>query len=68
MEEIFNIDDRHEIFNIYKSQCGRCKYFKETGYSCKAYPNGIPDELLDASQQHNEVREDQKGSTIFKPA
>lgn len=64
MEDIFIIDDRHEIFNIYESQCGRCKHF-EDGYSCKAYPNGIPEELLDASQQHNEVRKDQVGDTVF---
>lgn len=66
MEDIFEIDDRHEIFNIYESQCGKCKYFKER-YSCIAYPNGIPEELLDASLQHNEVRKDQIGKTVFAP-
>lgn len=67
MSNFNKIDDRHEIFNLYLSQCGKCKHFKD-GYTCKAYPNGIPDELLDASKQHNEVRKDQIGNTTFTKA
>lgn len=64
---IDKIDDRHEIFNIYESQCGKCKHFKSESYSCEAYPDGIPESLLDASERHNEVRKDQTGSTVFSP-
>lgn len=60
------LDDRHEILNIYGSQCARCKHFMENDYFCLAYPEGIPDELLDGTDKHNSVRSDQKGNTLFE--
>lgn len=67
MSNINIIDDRHEIFNMYLSQCEKCKHFKD-GCTCKAFPNGIPDEILDASKQHNEIRKGQTGNTVFTKA
>lgn len=61
------IDDRHEIFNIYESQCSRCKNFNNESYSCEAYPDGIPENLLDASEKHDKVRKGQTGNSIFSP-
>ena len=61
------LDDRHQILNIYGSQCAVCKHFVEDDYYCSAYPDGIPDELLDGSQKHDKTRQDQTGSTIFEP-
>ena len=66
-ETVAVIDDRHEIFNIYGSQCSKCKHFEEWDYFCPAYQNGIPDELLSGVQKHNKIRIDQDGSTIFEP-
>ena len=42
-----SLDDRHEILNVYRSQCAHCKHFKRDDYYCPAYPDGIPDELLE---------------------
>lgn len=64
MNDYNKIDDRHEIFNMYLSQCGKCKHFKGN-YTCKAYPNGIPNELLDASKKHDKIMKGQIGDTVF---
>ncbi len=61
------LDDRHEVFNLYGSQCAVCKHFVMNDYYCPAYPYGIPDQLLDGSEKHNKLRPDQTGSTTFEP-
>ena len=65
--DMLYLDDRHEILSIYESQCSHCKNFEKWDYFCDAYPNGIPDELLEGTEKHNEVRNDQVGTTIFTP-
>jgi hypothetical protein len=59
------IDDRHEIFNIYKSKCGMCKHFQEWDYFCAAFPDGIPDEYLSADKVHDKIDKGQVGDTVF---
>ena len=65
------VDDRHINYfsegNMSEINCFKCKHFREWDYFCKAFPNGIPDELLDGIETHREVRSDQKGQTIFEP-
>jgi hypothetical protein len=53
----FILDDRHELLNIYKSKCSKCKYFEEWDYFCISFPNGIPDEYLSGDKIH--------GDTVF---
>lgn len=60
------LDDRHELFDMYLSPCATCKHFNKDDYYCPAYPDGIPDELLSGKVQHNQVRKDQQGTTIFE--
>lgn len=60
------LDDRHEILNIYGSQCGRCKHFIQNDYYCPAYPEGIPDGLLEGNASHDKRHPDQTGDTIFE--
>lgn len=62
------LDDRHEILNIYVSQCPHCKHFMEDDYYCPAYPDGIPDALLEGTEKHNSRRSDQIGDTLFEEA
>ena len=59
------IDDRHELFNMYASQCAFCKYFVEDDYYCKAFPDGIPDAILSGEQKHDSVIKGQAGKTVF---
>jgi hypothetical protein len=33
---------------------------------CKAYPEGIPDDIADGIDLHSKVRKDQKNSFVFK--
>ena len=60
------LDDRHELLNIYSSQCEKCKHFENWDYFCAAYPNGIPNKLLDGTENHNELRSEQTGVIIFE--
>lgn len=58
------IDDRHELLNLYKSQCARCKHLNH--YACKAFPVEIPRSLLSGEMNHDEVLPDQAGETTFE--
>ena len=60
-----SLDDRHEILNVYRSQCAHCK---RDDYYCPAYPDGIPDELLEGDATHDKRRTDQTGDTLFEDA
>ncbi len=59
-------DDRHEILNLYTSQCAYCKHFHTDDYYCVAYPDGIPDELLRGTQKHNLPIKGQVGDTVYE--
>ena len=61
------LDDRHEVLSIYNSQCARCKHFMEDDYYCSAYPDGIPDRLLEGSDTHDVIQPDQVGTTLYEP-
>ena len=62
------LDDRHQIFNIYGSQCGKCKYLQRIELSCEAFPEGIPDKLLEGKSTHNKPIKGQTGNFVFFPA
>lgn len=59
------LDYKHAVRNVYLSQCTFCKYIKEDGYSCTAFPDGIPDDLLSGVQKHDSIIESQEGSILF---
>lgn len=46
-------------------KCFDCKWFGENGLWCKAYPKGIPMDILLNKKEHNEVLPDQEGDYIF---
>ena len=58
------LDDRHELLNLYLSQCARCKHFDN--YTCAAFPDGIPEKLLTGEQKHDKIIPGQTGSTVFE--
>lgn len=55
-----------------QTKCFDCKHFKkyyyENGkfiYTCRAFPKGIPGEIILWDQPHVDVRPDQRGNFIF---
>lgn len=58
------LDDRHEIFKIYSSSCSLCKFFEEKYYTCAAFPNGIPDDILSGENKHNKPEKSQSDNSI----
>lgn len=61
------LDDRHEIYQPYSSQCGNCKLFNIDGYCCPAFPDGIPDKLLTGERKHDSIVEGQKEEHVYNP-
>jgi len=50
-------------------QCYVCKHFnhKEKGFSCKAYPDGIPDKIYSEVELHDKINAGQAGDYTFEP-
>jgi len=59
------LDDRHQDFAMYKSQCGRCKHLDSIELSCKAFPKGVPMALLSGKISHDLVLPNQIGQSVF---
>ena len=47
-------------------RCFSCKHFIE-GNACKAFPDGIPLDIIADEIIHNKVHPDQKGDFIYEP-
>ncbi len=49
--------------------CLWCKWFnrKETGLKCAAFPNGIPENIIEG-EPHNKVLPGQTGDKVFEKA
>jgi hypothetical protein len=48
--------------------CFRCKHFDELAPGCKAFPDGIPDEITGGENKHQEQLKDQENDLTFTPA
>lgn len=60
------IDYKHEIYRVYSSPCTRCKNnFDNEKFTCLAFPEGIPDKILEGSNKHVVPFEGQKNDIIF---
>lgn len=46
--------------------CYDCKHFDPIGGGCKAFPDGIPDEIIE-SNKHFEPLKDQENKIVFEP-
>lgn len=58
--------DRHQYFNIYSSNCFKCKYFKTDDYTCNAFPIEIPDEIASGEDKHLTIKQGQGNSIVFE--
>jgi hypothetical protein len=48
--------------------CSHCKHFFKDGdgLTCKAFPQGIPDDILSLEDNHEDVRPDQEGDWVYE--
>ena len=62
------IIDGHEVHEVYRSNCTKCKYFESSTYSCLAFPGpeGIPDEILSGDNEYLEPTPEQKNRITFQ--
>jgi len=60
------INDRHQYFNIYKSNCFKCKHFDEDDYYCPAFPNEIPLDIAQGDNKHLTIQIDQSNDIVFE--
>lgn len=47
--------------------CFKCKHWSDFSLGCKAFPEGIPDEIT-LTNKHDEPLEGQKNDLVFTPA
>jgi len=67
MSDIYQIDDRHEIYNPYVSSCANCKHLNRIDLSCKAFED-IPYEILSGENKHLVPLPNQGNTIVFEPA
>lgn len=61
------LDGGPERSNIYFSQCLGCKHFNSNKrYTCIAFPNGIPDDILYEMKKHDTTHPNQEGNITFE--
>lgn len=46
--------------------CDNCKHLNEGGFGCKAFNNGIPDDIL-VNNNHNSPLKNQNNNIVFEP-
>lgn len=62
------LDGRDSIFSPYRSQCAHCEFFKQyEDCICVAFPEGIPDDLLEGKSKHDKILKGQVGDYVFTP-
>ena len=47
-------------------QCQKCKHVNATEFICKAFPFGIPEEVLRNEVIHNKILDHQQGDYIYE--
>lgn len=65
MEEI---NDRHQIYRPYSASCSNCRNnFDLVSFTCDAFKNGIPDDVLSGKNKHLSPTKDQENKIVFSP-
>ena len=58
--------DQNDYKNFNNPLCNNCKQY--TGYAnCKAFPEGIPDDILTGEFDHTKKHPEQKNDILFEP-
>lgn len=45
--------------------CFNCAHYDDAG-ACRAYPSGIPSQILDLGHEHDELRGDEANQVVFQ--
>ena len=60
------INDKHELYSVYTSSCTTCKNkFDVIGFTCLAFPKGIPDSILGGKDKHNVPITNQGNAIVY---
>jgi hypothetical protein len=60
------LDDRQELYRPYEAPCARCKQrFDPIDLTCKAFPLGIPDQILEGKDKHLKPIPGQENTIVF---
>lgn len=46
--------------------CSSCKHFDRIEGNCKAFPDGIPDEILSGANDHKKPLQGQKNKVVYE--
>lgn len=63
------IDDSTLNYDLYTLPCMKCQHrnkFFVTEFTCKAFPKGIPDEILMQEVGHKKKHSKQKNSIVYQ--
>lgn len=47
--------------------CFNCKHWNTFGFSCKAFPDGIPDVITSGENEQSKPLPDPKNNIVFEP-
>ena len=45
--------------------CDLCKHILVRRYTCEAFPNGIPEEILNGKNNHSKILPEQENKIVF---
>jgi len=65
----FRVEDNHIVGDLafqVSTQCQECKHFDLYSPSCKAFPNGIIENILNGSFDHTKKHSDQGNDIVFE--
>lgn len=48
--------------------CFNCKHWDDASPGCAAFPDGIPEEITEGTNEHKKPLEDQGNDLVFEPA
>jgi hypothetical protein len=48
--------------------CFKCEHYDDFGPGCKAFPEGIPEEITEGTNKHAKPLPGQGNDLVFKPA
>jgi len=60
------VDTDLSFISLGGAECHKCKHINDDGESCKAFPNGIPEEIIIGDTLHRVPVEGDNGIT-FEP-
>ena len=60
------LNDRHQVFNPYQASCSHCSQeFNSIDFTCRAFPGGIPDDILSGDNNQEAPVPDQGNEVIY---